>query len=141
MENVNVQYTTTAVSFVEVRKSKTFGGETGRYDIVFCYTDGIAGLYIMGCSNSYSLTVAFTDKVKALDTMEGYSQGLPYDIVGVTLQLPEGVQRNVEGGWKPVNFVRFACPKGSEEQSARVRLAQIMRQCNDPSNDYWRVED
>lgn len=143
MENVNnsIQFTVAQVSFSECRKALTFGNDAGRYDLIFVYTDGVAGLNIMGCSNAYSLTVAFTDKEKALDCKETYANGLPCEIVGVTVQLPIGVMRNVADGWKPVQFVRFACPKGCEEQSAKQKLAQIMRQCNDKENDYWRFAD
>ena len=143
MENVNnntINFTVSNVNFSECRKAQTFGSDSGRYDLVFVYSDSVSGLSIMGCSNSYSLTVAFTDKDKALDTKDKYGdRGLPCEVVGVTLELPDGVERNVNDGWKPVKFVRFACPKGSEEQCSKVKLAQIMRQCADEGNDYWRI--
>lgn len=142
MENVNntINFTTTNVNFSECRKSQTFGSDAGRYDLVFVYSDGIAGLAIMGCSNSYSLTVAFTDKDKALDTKDKYGEkGLPCDVVGVTIELPDGIERNVADEWKSVKFVRFACPKGNEEQCAKSKLAQILRQCADEDNTYWRI--
>lgn len=142
MENVNntINFTTTNVNFSECRKSQTFGSDAGRYDLVFVYSDGIAGLAIMGCSNSYSLTVAFTDKEKALDTKDKFGdKGLPCDVVGVTIELPDGIERNVADEWKSVKFVRFACPKGNEEQCAKSKLAQILRQCTDENNTYWRI--
>lgn len=136
----NGDYTLENVTFNELRKSSTFGGENHRYDLVAVYSNGIGGLSIMGCTNTFTLTIAFTDKEKALDVLDKYGKdGLPCDVVGLTVELPQGVQRNINDEWRDCKFVRMAVPKGTEKTAAQTKLAQIMRQCNDASNDYWRI--